>query len=52
MGFGADTPLTVKLVKERRRKLAELYHPDHGGSDAAMRRINAAADALLATFKK
>lgn len=47
LGFGATVALTIGMVKERRKKLAGLYHPDQGGSDEAMRRINAAADALL-----
>lgn len=33
------------------RKLAMAAHPDHGGSDSAMARLNAARDAGLARFE-
>lgn len=48
MGFSPGQPLTRAIVKKRRNELAGLFHPDRGGSDAAMQRVNAAADQLLA----
>jgi hypothetical protein len=47
LGFRDDDPLTKKVVKERQRALAELFHPDKGGSVAAMQRINEAVQELL-----
>lgn len=49
--FGPTEVLTAKGVKDRKRALASMIHPDHGGSTEAMARINAAADALLASLK-
>ena len=47
--FPPDIPLSRDQVKERRKQLAALVHPDKPlGSEAAMKRINLAADALLA----
>lgn len=40
LGCQADTPLAT--VEQVWRKLALKAHPDHGGSDAAMARLNAA----------
>lgn len=37
-----------ELVRDAYRCLAKLYHPDRGGSTAAMQRINAAKDHLAA----
>lgn len=51
LGFAPDTKLTVELIKERRRALANLWHPDKGGSPEAMQRLNAATDALLQQLK-
>ena len=49
MGFEPNEPLTAELVKARKRRLAEVFHPDRqGGSAAHMQRVNAAADVLLA----
>lgn len=45
--FTPDEPLTVKLVKDRHRALASIIHPDKGGKDASMQRLNIARDALL-----
>lgn len=47
LGFGPHVVLTAALVKERRRELAKLYHPDRGGSHEALARVNDAADRLL-----
>jgi hypothetical protein len=49
--FGPAEKLTTEVIKKRRKKLAEMCHPDRGGSDEAMRRINAAADVLLGSLK-
>lgn len=51
LGFPPDAKLTPEIVKQRRKDLANLFHPDHGGSVEAMRRVNMAADALLASLK-
>mgnify|MGYP001615100771 CR=1 FL=1 len=50
--FGPKDVLTEEIIKLRRRDLAKIAHPDKpGGSDEAMRKINAAADALLKMVK-
>jgi hypothetical protein len=49
--FGPTEKLTAEAIKKRRKKLAEMCHPDRGGSDEAMRRINTAADVLLGSLK-
>lgn len=49
LGFGPEVKLTKALIKERKRALAALCHPDKGGSTKALQRINAAAEKLLAT---
>ncbi len=41
-----------ELVEAARRVLAKRYHPDAGGSDDAMKQINAAADLVLATTQR
>ncbi len=51
MGFGAKQALTVADVKKRQRELATLCHPDRGGDNEAMQRINAAVDALLSQLR-
>jgi curved DNA-binding protein CbpA len=50
LGFEPKEPLTKERVRARKQALARVYHPDlgAGGSEAQMKRINAAADALLA----
>jgi hypothetical protein len=45
LGLG-DAP-DAEDVRAARRRLAKHLHPDAGGDDAAMRRVNAAADVLL-----
>lgn len=51
LGFPPDLRLTAKLIKERQRTLAGIFHPDKGGDNRAMQRVNAAAAALLKTLK-
>lgn len=48
LGIPPDVPLTRELVKKHQRALADIHHPDRGGSVQAMQRINEAATALLA----
>src|SRR5262245_36008462 len=50
MGFSHDEPLTEAAIKERKRQLAKRHHPDRGGSDEMMARVNDAADILLASM--
>ena len=50
LGFEPQVALTRTIIKERQRALAIIMHPDQGGSDAAMQRINEAAAALLANL--
>ena len=45
--FGPQESLTKEAIKNRRRKLAALCHPDQGGTTEAMQAINSAADFLL-----
>ncbi len=53
LGFGPNQLLTEQIVKDRKKALASIVHPDKpGGSVEAMARINAAADALLASLPK
>lgn len=48
LGFDETEKLTKELVKDRKRALARVFHPDTGkGSVAHMQRINQAADLLL-----
>lgn len=52
LGFGPAEKLSRKVIKDRQRALARIFHPDTGsGSVEAMQRLNAAADALLKTVK-
>lgn len=49
LGFEPNERLTKELIHRRKQQLARVFHPDaKGGSDAQMKRVNAAADALLA----
>lgn len=50
LGFPPGTKLTKALVKARQRELAQLFHPDKGGSVKAMQKVNDAAAKLLATL--
>jgi hypothetical protein len=45
--LGIDPRSTVDDVHRARRRLAKRAHPDHGGDEARMQAINAAADAAL-----
>jgi hypothetical protein len=45
--FNPSETLTREKVKARQRQLAEIFHPDRGGSVEQMQKINAAAEALL-----
>ena len=48
LGFGANEPLTEEKVKERKKALAQVFHPDlTRGNPEGMARVNAAADLLL-----
>lgn len=47
MGFPPTAKLTRQLIKQRQRQLAALLHPDKGGSEEAMKRLNAATQRLL-----
>lgn len=49
--FDPNEQLTVDKIKQRRKDLAAMAHPDKGGSTEAMQRINASADLLLKTVK-
>lgn len=48
LGFSPGASLTRESIKARQRALAALYHPDCGGSDEAMKRLNLATEQLLA----
>lgn len=48
--FGPNEPLTEEIIKERRRVLARLAHPDLAGSSEEMVRINKATEILLASL--
>lgn len=48
LGFAPEARLTKDMIRERKRALAAVFHPDKpGGSVQAMQRVNAAADKLL-----
>ncbi len=46
LGFAATEPLTIALLRDRKRVLAKRHHPDHGGSVSKMAEVNSAADVL------
>jgi len=49
LGFEPGEQLTAEKVQKRKQALARVFHPDmQGGSEAQMKRINQAADTLLA----
>jgi len=52
LGFAPGARLDAAMIKNRRRELAQIFHPDHGGSPEAMKRVNLAVEALLAGLKK
>ena len=51
LGFEPDASLTVADVKRRQRDLAAILHPDAGGANAAMSRVNRAAEALISQLR-
>ena len=51
MHFSATEPLTEAIIKDRRKHLARIAHPDTaGGSTDAMARINRATEILIASL--
>lgn len=46
--LGVDSHATRSEINEARRRLAGQHHPDKGGSEAAMARINHAYDSAIA----
>jgi hypothetical protein len=50
LGFEPGEPLTADKIKDRKRSLAKVFHPDRGsgGSVKQMQRVLAAADLLMA----
>ena len=52
MNFSATEPLTTQMIKDRKKALAQYFHPDKGGSLEAMQRLNRAADCLLASLAR
>jgi hypothetical protein len=51
LGFEPGDKLTAEIIKERKKALAALFHPDRpGGSLTAMKRVNEAADKLLCSL--
>ena len=51
MGFAEDEQHDKKMIKDRRKELLQVYHPDKGiRSDKMAQRINQAADELLKTL--
>lgn len=52
LGFPPGSSPARAEIKARQRALASVLHPDKGGSDAAMQRINAAAEALLSQLSR
>jgi hypothetical protein len=51
LGFEPGDKLSKEIIKERKKALAALFHPDRpGGSTLAMKRVNEAADKLLCSL--
>ena len=49
MGFEPREALTIEKVQKRKQSLARVFHPDmQGGSETQMKRVNNAADLLVA----
>lgn len=44
LGFGHDYKPTIAEVQKKYRQLIFVNHPDHGGSDETMSKLNAARD--------
>lgn len=51
LGYKPEELPDGKTLKSRYKKLCRIYHPDSGGSDEEMRRINAAVK-LISGYKK
>lgn len=47
LGFGEREALTKEKIKQRQREFAKILHPDKGGNNEGMQRVNAAAADLL-----
>ena len=47
LGFAPGQPLSEAVLRQRRRALTAMFHPDAGGSDEAMKRLNQAVAMLL-----
>lgn len=54
MGIDPNAALTQDIIKKRKQELSRVYHPDlnSNGSVEMMKRLNAAADLLLASLKR
>jgi len=53
LGFEPGEKLTTDVVKDRKQRLSRVFHPDMpGGSLERMKKINDAADVLLAKLAK
>lgn len=54
MGIDPKGVLTPDTIKKRKQELSRVYHPDlnSNGSVEMMKRLNAAADLLLASLKR
>jgi hypothetical protein len=54
MGIDPSNALTPDIIKKRKQELSRVYHPDlnSNGSVEMMKRLNAAADLLLASLKR
>ncbi len=50
--LGVDENATLEEIEYAYRRLAQQMHPDKGGSDASMARINSARDAMTNRSKK
>lgn len=47
LGFALDAKLTEKMIRDRRKELARIFHSDTKGNEESMKKVNIAADALL-----
>ncbi len=50
LGFPRGAKVTKEQVKTRQRALAKILHPDAGGSDEAMKKLNASVKTVLAVL--
>ncbi len=51
LGFDPHEPLSQRQLKSRYKALAKLYHPDCGGSERQMQKLNQAVKALAQQLK-